>query len=66
MQAELPFGAIQLFCSTHYNRHYTVKRLFPYKSMINSPFYCKGFGAEMGAGEWAEFCAATQHSQHRQ
>jgi hypothetical protein len=31
-----------------------------------SLFYCKGFGAEMGAGERAEFCVATQHSQNRQ
>jgi hypothetical protein len=29
-------------------------------------FYCKGFGAEIGAGEKAEFCAVTQHSQNGQ
>ena len=31
-----------------------------------SPFYCKGFGEEMGVGERAEFFAATQYSQNRQ
>jgi hypothetical protein len=34
--------------------------------LLISPFYSKGFGAEMGAGERAEFRAATQHSQNRQ
>ena len=66
MWGKLPFKAVQLFRHTvHIAKGTTLpKGCFHIEvcpiSLIFS-LYCKGFGAEMGAGERVEFHVATEH-----
>ena len=73
MWGELLFRAVQLFRHTvHIVKGTTLpKSCFHIEVcsiLLIFPLYCKGFGAEMGAGEGerVEFHAATEHGQNRQ
>jgi hypothetical protein len=71
MWGKLPFGAVQLFRPTAHivkgtrlPKNYFHIEVCPILLIFS--LCCKGFGAEMSAGERVEFHAATKHGQNRQ